>query len=200
MNIKEGPFSNILTNLLKFKQKQPIMRTKLSLIVAFACLLVSMGCKEKQEAAAPEEPVAVVDLINDEFPEAQKELEEAMGAIVQSIKDGDIEKLIAFHAYSPKFTEFKGGAARVGAAENEEFERNTFGAVTEVVKMDLNNMQIAVYGDVANVTFHSDFHLKFGEDLAVVNDQISLLFVKNDNGEWKIVAEHHSPLKMEEEG
>ena len=87
------------------------------------------------EAAAPEEPVAVVDLINDEFPEAQKELEETMGAIVQSIKDGDIEKLIAFHAYSPKFTEFKGGAARVGAAENEEFERNTFGAVTEVVKI-----------------------------------------------------------------
>ena len=175
------------------------MKTKLTLGIAIVYCLISLGCKEQQEAAAPEEPAVVVDLINDEFPEAQKELEETMGAIVQSIKDGDIDKLIAFHAYSPKFTEFKGGAPRNDAAENEEFERNTFSAVTEVIKMDMNDMHIAVYGDVANVTFHSDFHLKFGEDLAVVNDQISLLFVKNSDGEWKIVSEHHSPLNMESE-
>ena len=53
------------------------------------------------------------------------------------------------------------------------------------------------YGDVANLTFHSDFHLKFGEDLVVVNDQITLLFVKTSDG-WKMVHEHHSPLKKEE--
>ena len=57
-------------------------------------------------------------------------------------------------------------------------------------------MLIAVYGDVSNRTFHFDFHLKFGDELVVVNDQISLLFVKMDNG-WKIVSEHHSPLKKE---
>jgi ketosteroid isomerase-like protein len=108
-----------------------------------------------------------------------------------------MDKLIAFHAYSPKFTEFKSGAPRNGGKANEEFERNTFGAVTEVIKFDTNDMQIAVYGDVANMTFHSDFHLKFGENLVVVNDQISLLFVKTDKG-WKIVSEHHSPLKKEE--
>ncbi|MCX2719303.1 YybH family protein [Lentiprolixibacter aurantiacus] len=176
------------------------MKTKITLAIAIACCLISFGCKEKQETEAPAEPAAVVDLINDDFPEAKKEITATMEAIFESVKDGDIDKLIAFHAYSPKFTEFKGGAPRNGAAENEEFERNTFGAVTEVIKMDTNDMQIAVYGDVANVTFHSDFHLKFGEDLAVVNDQISLLFVKNSDGEWKIVAEHHSPLKMGEEG
>lgn len=177
------------------------MKTRLTLGIAIVYCLISFSCKEQQKEAAPEEPAVVVDLINDEFPEAQKEVAATMDAIIQSVKDGDIDKLIAFHAYSPKFTEFKGGAPRNDAAENEEFERNTFGAVTEVVKMDMNDMQIAVYGDVANVTFHSDFHLKFGEDLAVVNDQISLLFVKNSEGDWKIVSEHHSPLKMEvEEG
>lgn len=56
---------------------------------------------------------------------------------------------------------------------------------------------MAVYGDVANLTFHSDFHLKFGDNLVVVNNQISLLFVKTDKG-WKIVSEHHSPLKIED--
>ena len=157
--------------------------------------IVITGCKQKEEKVEVEE--VKIDLINDEFPEAKQEVMETWDAIVQSLKDGDMDKLIAFHAYSPKFTEFKNGEPRNGSEANEEFERNTFGAVTEIVKFEANDMQVAVYGDVANVTFHSDFHLKFGEDLAVVNDQISLLFVKTDNG-WKIVSEHHSPLKKEE--
>ena len=124
------------------------------------------------------------------------EVMETFNAIGQSILDGDIDKLIAFHAYNTKFTEFKNGEPRNGGEENETHERNVFGSVTEVVKFDAKDLKIAVYGDVANVTFHSDFHLKFGEDLVVVNDQISLLFVKTTDG-WKIVHEHHSPLKQE---
>jgi len=137
------------------------------------------------------------ELVLPEFPEAKQEVMETFGAIAQSIKDGDMDKLISFHAYSPKFTEFKNGEARNGGEANEAHERNVFGAVTEVVKFDANDLQIAVYGDVANLTFHSDFHLKFGEDLVVVNDQITLLFVKTDNG-WKMVHEHHSPLRIED--
>jgi len=141
--------------------------------------------------------VAQVDLLNDEFPEAKQEIMETYDAIVQSLKEGDIDRLISLHAYSPKFTEFKNGELRNGGEANETYERNVFSSVTEVVKFDSNDLQIAVYGDVANVTFHSDFHFKFGEDLVVVNDQISLLFLNTDKG-WKIVAEHHSPLKKEE--
>ena len=137
------------------------------------------------------------DLITEEFPEAQQEIMETFGAIAQSIIDGDMDKLISFHAYGPKFTEFKHGEPRNGDKANEAHERAVFGAVTEVVKFDANDLQIAVYGDVANVTFHSDFHLKFGEELKVVNDQITLLFVKTGDG-WKIVHEHHSPLKQTE--
>ena len=137
---------------------------------------------------------AQVDLINDEFPEAKQEVMETFGAVAQSIMDGDIDKLISLHAYGPKFTEFKNGEARNGGEANEAHERNVFGSVSEVVKFDAKDLQIAVYGDVANVTFHSDFHLKFGDDLVVVNDQITLLFVRTNDG-WKMVHEHHSPLK-----
>mgnify|MGYP003670481865 CR=1 FL=1 len=137
-----------------------------------------------------------VDLVNDTFPEAKQEVLETFGAIAQSIKDGDLDKLISYHAYGPKFTEFKNGAPRNGGEANEAHERSVFGAVTEVVKFDAKDLQIAVYGDVANLTFHSDFQLKFGDDLVVVNDQITLLFVKTDNG-WKMVHEHHSPLTEE---
>jgi len=130
-----------------------------------------------------------------EYPEEKAEIMQTWNEIVESVKNGDVDKLISFHAYGPKFTEFKQGAPRNGGEENETFERGVFGSVEEVLKMDANDLKIAVYhGNTAVVTFHSDFHLKFEEDMAVVNDQISLVFVKNENGEWKIVHEHHSPL------
>lgn len=133
-------------------------------------------------------------VVNQTYPEAQEQVIETFGAIAQSIIDGDLDKLISFHAYGPKFTEFKNGELRNGSEANEAHERAVFGAVTEVVKFAADDLKVAVYfGNVANVTFHSDFHLKFGEDLVIVNDQITLLFVKT-NGQWKMVHEHHSPL------
>ncbi|NKI27986.1 nuclear transport factor 2 family protein [Arenibacter sp. 6A1] len=169
------------------------MKSKLlfTLLILFGVLLIS--CKEKEQKVV-ETPI---DLINDEFSEAMQEVKLTMDSIAQSVKDGDLDRLISFHAYSPKFTEFKKGELRNGGTENEEFERNVFGSVTEILKFDMNDMKIAVYDQVANMTFHSDFHLKFEEDLVVVNDQISLLFVKTKNG-WRIVHEHHSPLKKDE--
>ena len=170
------------------------MKTKFTLVLILFCFVLT-NCKEKAQSVEVEE--VKVDLLNDEFPESKEAISKTMDSIVQSIKDGDIDRLISFHAYSPKFTEFKNGEPRNGGAENEEFERGVFGSVTEVVKFDMNDLNVAVYGDVANVTLHSDFHLKFDEDLAVVNDQIYLLFLNTDKG-WRIVHEHHSPLKKEE--
>ena len=171
------------------------MKAKLTftLTIIFAILIV--GCKQKEQKVEVEE--VKIDLVNDEFPESEEAIKKTMDSIAQSVMDGDIDRLISFHAYSPKFTEFKNGEPRNGGQENEEFERNIFGSVTEIVKFDMNDMQVAVFGDVANVTLHSDFQLKFGEDLAVVNEQISLLFVDTKDG-WRIVHEHHSPLKQEE--
>lgn len=166
------------------------MKTKMTFATLMIFGILISGCMEK--AIAQE---AKIDLLNNQFPEAQQEIMETFGAIAQSIKDGDMDKLISFHAYGPKFTEFKQGAPRNNGAENEAFERSVFGSVKEVVKMDADDMKVAVYyGNVAIVTFHSDFHLQFEEDLAVVNDQITVVFVKNGNGDWKIVHEHHSPL------
>ncbi len=173
------------------------MKTRLVITVTGILLIAFMSCQENKQEKTAEVEVTKVDLINDEFPEAKQEVLETFGAIAQSIHDGDLDKLISFHAYGPKFTEFKNGEPRNGGAENEAHERGVFGSVTEVVKFEAKDLQIAVYGDVANLTFHSDFHLKFGEDLVVVNDQITLLFVKTEDG-WKMVHEHHSPLNKEE--
>ena len=168
------------------------MISRFTVFMIIGILLTGCECKKEHVEDMPK-----VDIVNDEFAEAKQEVINTFTDIAQSIKDGDIEKLIGFHAYGPKFTEFKKGEPRVGSKANEEHERTVFGSVTEVVKFDAKDLAVAVYGDVANVTFHSDFHLKFGEDLVVVNDQITLLFVKTDTG-WKLVHEHHSPLKQEE--
>jgi len=164
------------------------MKTKLVLTVILTTFLL-IGCSDDDDAQV----VPPLNLIDETFPEAQAEVLQTFGAIAQSIIDGDMDKLISFHAYGPKFTEFKNGALRNGDQANEVHERSVFGAVTEVVKFDAKDLQIAVYGEVANLTFHSDFQLKFGEDLVTVNDQITLLFVNTTDG-WKMVHEHHSPL------
>jgi ketosteroid isomerase-like protein len=163
-------------------KKLSLLKTKMAVTLVVTLAMSSINCIAQE-----------VDLINDEFPEAKQEIMETFGAMALSIKNGDIDKLISFHAYSPKFTEFKNGEPRNDGEANEAHERSVFRSVSEVIKFEANDLQIAVYGDVANVTFHSDFHLKFGEDLVVVNDQITLLFVKTADG-WKMVHEHHSPL------
>ena len=171
------------------------MKPKFTFILTIIFGILIVGCKQKEQKVEVEE--VKIDLVNDVFPESEEAIRKTMDSIAQSVMDGDIDRLISFHAYSPKFTEFKNGEPRNGGQENEEFERNVFGSVTEIVKFDMNDMKVAVFGDVANVTLHSDFHLKFGEDLVVVNEQISLLFVDTKDG-WRIVHEHHSPLKKEE--
>ena len=64
--------------------------------------IFTTGCTAQSE-------MAPVDLLNDEFPESKQEIMETIGTIAQSLKDGDMDKLISLHAYSPKFTEFNKG-------------------------------------------------------------------------------------------
>ncbi len=164
------------------------MKTKLTVVLIMILSLVITGCDTDDDTQETNR-----DIITYDFPAEKQEVLETFGAIAQSIRDGDMDKLISFHAYGPKFTEFKNGQPRNGDVANEAHERSVFGAVTEVVKFDANELKIAVYGEVANLTFHSDFHLKFGEDLVIVNDQITLLFVRTSDG-WKMVHEHHAHL------
>ncbi|NAY91108.1 hypothetical protein GTQ34_04175 [Muricauda sp. JGD-17] len=169
------------------------MKLSVKFVLIMILGILIFGCKEKVEVEEVK-----IDLLNDEFPEAKQEISMTLDSIAQSVKDGNLDKLISFHAYSPKFTEFKNGEVRNDGTENEKFERGVFGSVTEILKFDMNDVKIAVYDNVANVTLHTDFHLKFGEDLAVVNEQMTLLFLDTENG-WRIVHEHHSPLNQPEE-
>ena len=145
------------------------------------------------------------------YPKEEAEVLATFGAIAKNITLGaglgaDTEfmnQLIGFHDYvGYTFTEFNYDFNGVGhsytAAENEANERTLFGTMVApggVLKFAAlpETLKIAVYyGNVANLTFISDFELMIGGELNIVNNLITLLFVKTD-GEWKLVHEHHSP-------
>jgi len=147
-------------------------------------------------------------VINQTYPQAKAEVLETFYAIAGSIvagaghgSDGPyMDQLISFHAYGDKFVEFNGGVA-FDSAGNEYNERTLFG--DDLVEDGVihfgwvpDTLKIAVYyGNVANLTFTSDFvldHREYG--VITVNNLITLLFVKT-RGEWKMVHEHHSPVK-----
>jgi len=144
--------------------------------------------------------------VDQAYFQAQAEVMETFMAIRQSIIDGAglgpdseyMDQLISFHAYGDKFVEFNGGM-RFDSAGNEANERTLFGSVVDkggVQKFafEPGTLNIAVYyGNVANLTFTSDFELIIGGNLHPVKNLITLLFVKKQ-GEWKMVHEHHSPV------
>jgi len=146
-------------------------------------------------------------VIDQTYPQAQAEVLETFVAIAGSIiagaeqgYDGEfMDQLISFHAYGDKFVEFNGGMP-FDSAGNEHNERQLFGEDLEidgVIKFAAKEgtLNVAVYyGNVANLTFISDFillHKEYGE--ITVENLITLLFVKT-KGAWKLVHEHHSPV------
>jgi len=197
------------------------MKTKQVLLTAVvASFFLLSGCSKDDENVQDSEMTSQGSLItksasssnnsssiSNEFPQAQQEVIETFTAIAQSIKDGAgkgydseyMDQLISFHAYGDKFTEFNGGQS-FDSAGNEHNERQLFGVDLEedgVIQFapKEGTMKVAVYyGNVANLTFISDFilmHKEYGE--ITVNNLITLLFVKT-KGQWKLVHEHHSPL------
>lgn len=132
--------------------------------------------------------------VNKEYPQAKAEVKQALDDIENYIRENKMDQLIAMHAYGPKFTEFEVGGMRQGSKENEEFERSFLGSITEVKNWDWEDLKINVYGgDVANVTFHSNFKFNIEEAEHHLKMQGTLLFIKTDDG-WKITHEHLSPI------
>jgi len=203
------------------------MRTKLVLTVMITSLFLLYGCSNNEDsveesALASKASLSKSSVIDQTYPQAQAEVLETFMAIATSITKGAglgygdgsddpneyMDQLISFHAYGDKFVEFNGGES-FDSEGNERNERTLFGELLEEWDAEVNQfaavpgtLKIAVYyGNVANLTFTSDFILTFkgSAEVTPVNNLITLLFVKT-KGEWKMVHEHHSPVYVEEPG
>ena len=194
------------------------MKTKLVLTVMITSLFLLYGCSNNEDsveesAVASKASKFKNSVTNQEYPDAQAEVIATFMAIRQSIIDGaghgantpEMDQLISFHDYGNIFTEFNydfnGFGYLTDDEGNEAHERMLFGEIVDpdgVQKFaaEEGSLKVAVYyGNVANLTFISDFELLIGEVLHPVKNLITLLFIKT-HGEWKMVHEHHSPVTV----
>jgi len=200
---------------MKIKQVLAVMIT--SLFLLYGCSnnqdsVEESGLASKNSTLAKSEPGSNASGIHRAYPKEKAEVLATFVDIATSITKGAgqgldddfINELISYHAYGPKFVEFNGGES-FNSAGNEANERALFGTMVNpggVQKFAAvpGTLKIAVYyGNVANLTFISDFELKMNKDnpeeITTINNLITLLFVKTDD-EWKMVHEHHSPVNV----
>ncbi len=169
------------------------MKTKLTFLAVIIFSFIFTACDNNDD----EFPVELkeFDIIENEFPESKAEIQTVLDGIFKSIHEGDANKLISYHVYGPKFTEFRDSQQRFDSAGNEAYEREFVGAISGF-EYKLNDLKINVFGDVAVVTFHADFRPTIGGDVHQIWGSTTLVFVKVEE-EWKITHEHHSPLNVE---
>ncbi len=79
------------------------------------------------------------------------------------------------------------------AASNAAGERAMFSAL-EGPAVDMRDLTIAVYGDVGLVTFNGHFTAAMHGSAVALDQQVTMVLV--DDGDWKIVHEHFSPLAV----
>ena len=166
------------------------MRTQLIItaIILFLISSVTAGCSVNAENHKDG------DIFTNPFIASQAEIQSVLDGIFKAIQDGDADKLISYHKYGPKFTEFRDSEYRFNSQENEDYERGFVGAISGF-EYELDDLKINVFGDVAVVTFHADFRPTIGTDVVQIWGSTTLVFVKVDS-EWKITHEHHSPLNV----
>lgn len=167
------------------------MKTKTIFSVLALVLFLFTGCSKEDSDVQNETQTA--NLTANEFVQAQAQIEATLLDIFTSIQEKDADRLISFHEYGPKFTEFKDGEHRTGSAENEAYERGLVAAIS-AFEYDLKDLKIDVfYGNVGKVTFHADFRPTINGETFQILSQATLIFIRVGN-DWKIVHEHLSPL------
>ena len=124
--------------------------------------------------------------------DAQAQVRARLDQIWDSAAKRDFARLRSYHLYGPKFTEFKDGTPRADATTGEQREREFFSAVSHP-NVVMNDLAVNVFGGVAIATFNGDFSGTMEGHPIAAKQQVTLVFAQ-DQGEWKIVHEHFSPL------
>ena len=172
---------------MKALKKTGIVNAQWSrMIIILPLVLFSLGLFAQQ---------ANIDIINDEFPEEKEAIQNVLNGIFKGFDDGDADKVISYHVYSPKFTEFRNADPLFGSAENEAYERGLVGAIS-AFDYHLGGLKIDVFGAVAIVTFEADFRPTIEGEIYQNWANVTLIFVKVD-GSWKITHEHFSQFEKE---
>ena len=132
------------------------------------------------------------DIVSDTAPDAQATIRRRLDEIWDAARLRDFDRLESYHLYGPRFTAFKDGQPRGDAANCAASERATFGMI-ESPEVDMRQLAIQVFGEVAVVTFDGHFMGRIHGAPIELDQQSTMVFVHVDD-DWRIVHEHMSPL------
>jgi ketosteroid isomerase-like protein len=123
---------------------------------------------------------------------SQAQIRQRIMDILDAAQKKDMPRLDSYHLYGPAFTKFSGQTGRQDAALARKGEHDGLGAANGL-SMRADDLRIDVFEDTAIATFILDFSFKAGADTISKQERTTLVFVR-DQGSWKIVHEHLSPL------
>jgi ketosteroid isomerase-like protein len=129
---------------------------------------------------------------NPTISDAQMQVRRRLEEIWPTVAARDFERLESFHLYGPSFTGFKDDKPRGDAASCAAGERATFSRL-ERPTVDMNDLAINVFGDVAIATFNGHFTGQIAGNAVALDQQCTMVFARVGD-DWKIVHEHMSPL------
>ena len=149
------------------------------MVLHFTWLVTVLGC------------TATRYLAHYPFPEAQEELREVLNDIINDVEIANIQGLRDSHLNSDKFTKFGGTFERINFDQCNEGE---IAGVTSVqdLKLEMIDVKIDVFGDVAIVTCYNRYSYSGNDDLQLGVDRNTLVFLSTADG-WKIIHEHVTP-------
>ena len=128
------------------------------------------------------------------LPEAQAELKQVLKAIYDDAMSANVEGLTTSHLISSKFTKFgPRNFNRQTADETNKSEASFFTSISDL-KVELKDVKVDVFGEVAVTTFYPHFSFVKDDQLKEGSTRQTLVFLKTDQG-WKIIHEHGTPKK-----
>jgi len=153
-------------------------------VVCGACLILSCVAADNSR----------IDVIDETFPEAQAELQAVLNEIYDDAMTANIEGLEAIHLNSPKFTKFGPRSfERQNVEQTNASEASFFSSISDL-KVELKDIKIDVFDDVAITTFYPTYTLKKEGEVVEGMSRQTLVFLKTSEG-WKIIHEHGTPQK-----
>lgn len=129
------------------------------------------------------------DIIENQFPEKQKELIEAVNTIVRDAETANLDGLRDIHLVSDKFTKFGPRSfERQNVQQTNESELAFFGRVTNY-KEEVKDLKVDVFGDVGIATYYREVLAELDGEVSSSELRQTLVFVNTEDG-WKLVHEH----------
>lgn len=136
---------------------------------------------------------SAIDIVESPFPDAERDIERTLQAILRAAEEKDFDTLERYHLYGPKFTKFPESGARQDAATARAAERNGIGALV-AFRPAVEELKVDVFGRVAVATFLMPYEVVTSDDTLSESPRSTMVFVK-DGPDWKIAHEHFSPLE-----